>query len=91
MSAGDRLPKVNTAAGALLGGGREELPGSADFSQVTWRKSSWSAMNGNCLEFAELHGGLVGVRDTKDDGQGPVLVFDSAAWRSFIHGVKRGA
>jgi hypothetical protein len=91
MSAEDRLPGVNTATGGLLGGGREEVLGNVDFAQVTWRKSSWSAMNGNCLEFAELEDGLIGIRDTKEDGQGPVLVFDRTAWRSFIHETKRGA
>ena len=55
---------------------------------VTWRKSSWSAMNGNCVEVAELRGGMIGVRDTKDDGLGPVLLFEQTAWRSFIDGVK---
>jgi hypothetical protein len=73
----------------LDSGGHDELPDNNDFTQFTWRKSSWSAMNGNCVEYAELRGGLVGIRDTKDDGQGPVLVLDSAAWRSFIHGLKR--
>lgn len=88
MSAGDRLPRVSAAAGWLLDGGREEVPGYIDLTQVKWRKSTWSAMNGNCVEFAELNGGLVGVRDTKDHGQGPVLVFGSSVWRSFINGLK---
>lgn len=88
MSAGDRPHRVNAAASGLVGGSHEELPGNADFTRAAWRKSSWSAMNGNCVEVAELHSGLVGVRDTKNGGHGLVLVFDSAAWRSFIDGVK---
>ena len=64
--------------------------GAADFAQVTWRKSSWSSYNGNCVEVAELGGRLIGVRDTKDAGLGPVLVFGHAAWRSFLDGVKGG-
>jgi Domain of unknown function (DUF397) len=55
---------------------------------VTWRKSSFSAMNGNCVEVAELRGGMIGVRDTKDGGAGPVLLFEQTAWRSFIGGLK---
>lgn len=86
MSAGNRLHRVN-AAGGLVGSGHE-LPDGADFARATWRKSSWSAMNGNCVEVADLPSGLIGVRDTNDDGHGPVLVFDSPAWRSFIDGVK---
>ena len=62
----------------------------AGFTQATWRKSSWSSFNGNCVEVAELRGGRIGVRDTKDHGLGPVLLFEGAAWRSFIDGVKKG-
>jgi hypothetical protein len=57
---------------------------------VTWWKSLWSSLNGNCVEVAELRGAMIGVRDTKDGGAGPVLVFDQAAWRSFIDGLKSG-
>lgn len=65
------------------------LVGAADFAQATWRKSSWSSFNGNCVEVAELREGqLIGVRDTKDAGCGPVLVFPDVAWRSFVHSVK---
>jgi hypothetical protein len=62
----------------------------AGFIQATWRKSSWSSFNGNCVEVAELGGGRIGVRDTKDRGLGPTLLFADAAWRSFIDGVKNG-
>lgn len=55
---------------------------------ATWRKSSWSAYNGACVEVARLRNGLTAVRDTKDAGRGPVLTFDVAAWRSFVDSVK---
>jgi hypothetical protein len=45
-------------------------------------------MNGNCVAVAELRAGLIGVRDTKDGGLGPVLLFSGPAWRSFIRDVK---
>jgi hypothetical protein len=79
-----------------------ELPGATDAlssaddgrthgemaAQATWRKSSWSTYNGNCVEVAQFGGGLIGVRDTKGNGSGPVLVFASASWRRFLSAVK---
>lgn len=87
MSAGNRLFRGH-AAGGPDGGGREGLPGTTASVRPAWRKSSYSAYNGNCLEVAELQPSVIGVRDTKDAGRGPVLVFEAAAWRSFLEGVK---
>lgn len=90
MSAGNRLQRGRATAGGLDGGGREELPGNTSSMRSVWRKSSYSGCNGNCVEVAELRPGLIGVRDTKDAGRGPVLAFEAAAWRSFLDGVKKG-
>lgn len=90
MSAGDRLVRGRAAAGGLVGGGREELPGNASSVRPAWRTSSYSGCNGNCVEVAELRPGHIGVRDTKDAGRGSVLEFDAAAWRSFVESVKNG-
>jgi hypothetical protein len=63
--------------------------GQAGLADVIWRKSSWSAYNGNCVEVGGLGGGLVAVRDSKETGCGPVLAFDAASWCSFIDDVKK--
>jgi uncharacterized protein DUF397 len=76
------------AASPKLAAGDQRRPGATDLSQAVWQKSSWSAYNGNCVEVAELGGRLIGVRDTKDAGRGPVLVFGDAAWRSFLDCLK---
>jgi hypothetical protein len=62
----------------------------ADIARAVWRKSSWSAANGSCVEVATLRDDLVGVRDTKDREKGPVLVFGQFDWNAFLHGVKHG-
>lgn len=54
-----------------------------------WTKSSLSHANGNCVEVADLPGGQVGMRDSKDSS-GPVLRFPSEEWRAFLHGVQNG-
>lgn len=48
-----------------------------------WVKSSFSFANGNCVEIAELPGGTVGIRDSRDLG-GPVLRFTRAEWAAFL-------
>jgi hypothetical protein len=73
----------------LDGGGCEELPGNTSSVRSAWRKSTYSACNGNCVEVAELRPGLIGVRDTKDAGRGPVMAFEAAAWSSFLESVKK--
>jgi hypothetical protein len=48
-----------------------------------WRKSSYSNNGGDtCIEAARIPGAVL-VRDTKDNGTGPVLRVTPAAWQSF--------
>jgi Domain of unknown function (DUF397) len=65
-----------------------EADGTADFAQATWRKSSYSSCNDNCVENPELRGRPVGLGDADSDGLGPVLVFGPTTWRSFIDAVE---
>jgi hypothetical protein len=53
-----------------------------------WRKSSFSSGNGgNCLEAGNT-GPAVAVRDTKQNGEGPVLAFTREAWATFTAALK---
>ncbi|MDI3386447.1 DUF397 domain-containing protein [Streptomyces sp. B-S-A8] len=62
-----------------------------DFDAATWRKSSYSNQDGgNCIEISDDHPTHTPVRDSKN-AQGPVLVFESAAWASFVSGVRAGS
>jgi uncharacterized protein DUF397 len=55
----------------------------------SWVKSSLSFSNSNCVEVADLSGGGIGVRDSKDT-EGPILRFTPDEWRAFIGGVHNG-
>jgi len=47
---------------------------------MSWRKSSYSNNGGgDCLEAAHIPGAVL-VRDTKDNGTGPVLRVTSLDW-----------
>lgn len=87
LSSGEYAQNSRTASGGRSIG---EDAGAAALAQVTWRKSSWSAYNGNCVAVASLPGGAIAVRDTKDAGRGPVLRFGPEAWGSFVNALKNG-
>ena len=54
---------------------------------VSWKKSSYSAANGNCVEVARLRAGYIGVRDSKNAAL-PALGFSQASWQAFLGDMK---
>jgi hypothetical protein len=53
-----------------------------------WRKASYSGNGGgSCVETGNTPQHVV-VRDSKQDGRGPVLRFGPAAWRAFTRSLK---
>ncbi|WSR42926.1 DUF397 domain-containing protein [Kitasatospora purpeofusca] len=66
---------------------------SVDLRATAWRKSSYSGDNGGeCVEVALVSPSpdVVPVRDSKDPS-GPVLLFPSAAWSSFLSALRDGS
>jgi Domain of unknown function (DUF397) len=60
-----------------------------------WRKSSHSGDGNSCVELAVTRpsarhgsGPVVGVRDTKRNGRGPVLEFSASAWQEFLSRIR---
>ncbi|GAB3817069.1 DUF397 domain-containing protein [Micromonospora zhanjiangensis] len=62
-----------------------------DLTGANWHKSTRSNTNGGaCVEVAD-NLPTVAVRDTKDDGRGPILGFSRSSWATFVQGVKLGS
>ncbi|MHA4777019.1 DUF397 domain-containing protein [Streptomyces sp. MSC1_001] len=58
-----------------------------DAVEPTWRSSSYSSGNGQCVEVGDNGSGSVPVRDSKTPS-GPRLFFAADAWGSFIGAVR---
>ena len=56
--------------------------------ELKWRKSTRSGDSGNCVEVANVPGGVL-VRDSKNP-QGALLRFSAKEWRAFLDGCISG-
>jgi Domain of unknown function (DUF397) len=59
-----------------------------DISRASWITSRY-CNDSACVQVAQLPGGMVALRDSKDASR-PAHIFDSAEWTAFIAGVKAG-
>jgi hypothetical protein len=56
---------------------------------VKWTKSSHSNPNGNCVELAQLAGGIIAVRNSRRPA-GPALLCARAEMATFVRAVRDG-
>ena len=61
-----------------------------DFTSARWRKSTRSNAANACVEVASTQD-VVGVRDTKEQGRGPILAFSRDHWTLFLKNLKHGS
>ncbi|MEU0954883.1 DUF397 domain-containing protein [Streptomyces niveus] len=59
-------------------------------TSADWFKSSYSdGHGGNCVEGAQLPGGTMAVRDSKNP-HGPAFTLNTTAWTAFIEALAEG-
>jgi hypothetical protein len=64
-----------------------EAPTVARLAAAEWFRSSYSAVNNECVEMAYIEP-LIGIRDSKDPARG-VLTIESNAFSLFLSSIKQ--
>lgn len=83
---------VESGAGGHSGRGDHSRSAGDDVQSaaIRWRKSSRSGYSGNCVEIAHFSGGQIGIRDSKANGRGPIILLDRSDWSAFAGDIKDG-
>jgi hypothetical protein len=71
----------------------EEVPDKGvpleEVTPLSWRKSTQSIGNGQCVEAARLTDGRLAMRDSMDTS-GPLILFTRTEWHTLLRGIKEG-
>ena len=69
---------------------RSDVNGNCvEVASGNWRKSTRSGSSQTCVEVSAAER-VIGVRDTKQHGEGLVLEFPTTTWRAFLAEAKSG-
>jgi hypothetical protein len=75
--------------GENVNGFKSSFSAAGNCVGVAWKKSTFSAHNGGCVETSRPEANRVLVRDTKDRSKAP-HEYNDMEWQAFIDGVKAG-
>lgn len=64
-----------------------DLSGEESNSPQSWRRSSRSWGNGNCLEISAMSRNVIMIRDSKDP-HGPILRVTPTQWDNFLDDIR---
>lgn len=67
-----------------------EIVEERDLNKVSGWLSASGGNGGSCVELLKLPGGGFAARDSKDNGNGPVLRFNEAETQAFFDGLRTG-